>query len=99
MLKEKKYKKGDVVTIKLISGEELLGSFREETESHLTVANPSVLGADAKGGMGLFPWIISAKNDLVSIKHSTIATTAETSTEIADNFTKATSGIEIIRAK
>ena len=98
MLKENNFKKGEVVTIKLISGEELLGKFVEESKEELTVKSPSVLGADAKGGMGLFPWIISAKNDTVSIKHSTIATTAETSKEIADNFTKATSDIQIVSA-
>jgi hypothetical protein len=96
MLKSNNYKKNDIVTIKLISGEELLGKFVEESKDEFTVKSPSVLGADAKGGMGLFPWIISAKNDTVPIKHSTIATTAETSKEIADNFTKATSEIQIV---
>ena len=97
MLKQKERKKGDVITIKLVSGEELLGSFVEDNEKELTVTNPSVLGADPKGGMGLFPWIISAKNDQAAIKHSTIATVADTSREIADKFRESTTGITIAK--
>lgn len=96
MLKEKQFKKGEIVTIKLNSGEELLGSFREESDTHFTVSNPSVIGADAKGGMGLFPWIVSSKSDVIPIKKVSIATVVETSKDIADNFTRATSGIQII---
>lgn len=96
MLKSKTiFKKNDIITIKMISGEELIGKFIEDNDTHLTVKNPSVLGTD-QNGAGIFPWILSASNDTVSIRHSTIAVLAACTKDIADKFLEVISDIKIV---
>lgn len=94
MLVNKK-KKGDVVTLVLTNGVEVLGRFEEITdEGKMVLRKPSQLFMNPENGeLGLTPWCISS--EVVGFSDSAIAGEGETQKSIADNYIQATSDIKI----
>lgn len=97
MLITKPLEKNDVVTIKLMNGEEILGRYEGEDDTSLTVSRASVVAANPDGQMGLVPWMMSASPEKVNINKTTIVAYLPTVEEIAKVFTNATSSIQIVK--
>ena len=79
MLIDKGFSAGDVITIKLTSGEELIAKLIEETTSHYKITKPMVM-ASTPQGLGLMPYIITvdldkdlklSKNNINIVDHTT----------------------------
>jgi hypothetical protein len=94
MLLNKPITAGTTITIKLISGEELLARYESENETTLNVSKPAVLTANANG-MGMMPWVISAQNTQVKLNKHTVVAWVATDDEIARSFVQATSSIKL----
>lgn len=94
MIIDKPIDKGSVITVKLISGEELLARFDSETDQHIVVSKPSVIAATADN-IGLVPWMISAQTRNVKLNKSAVVTYVATDEELAKNFINATSSIMV----
>ena len=62
MLIDKGISAGDIVTIKLTSGEELIAKLTEETTLHYKICKPMVL-ANTPQGLGLMPYVITINLD------------------------------------
>tara|TARA_B100000676_G_C17556226_1_gene569914 strand:- start:288 stop:608 length:321 start_codon:yes stop_codon:yes gene_type:complete len=93
MLIEAPYKIGDVITIKLSSGEELVGKFEEEDDKTIKVNKPLTLVAGQKG-IGLQQFLFTADmNRSYRIKQSAISLIHITRKEFADAYTSQTSNI------
>jgi hypothetical protein len=93
MLIEAPYKVGDVVSLKLSSGEEILGRLEAEKENNVTLKKPMVLIAQEKG-LGLAPFMFSVSPDGKFVMKSTaISCMAKTESEIAKQYVATTSGI------
>ena len=60
MLLDKPIKKNDIISLKLLTGEEVIAQFQEETDNELIVSKASIVAANPQGGLGLVPWIISS---------------------------------------
>ena len=58
MLIEAQYKVGDVVSIKLSSGEEMIARLEEENDKEVILAKPYILIA-AQNGMALAPYMFN----------------------------------------
>ena len=72
MLIEPAYKLGDVITIKLTSGEELVGKFEADDDKTIKVNKPLTLVASEKG-IGLQQFLFTADIDKsYTIKHQAI---------------------------
>ena len=97
MLIAKPIEKKDVVTIKMMNGEEILGRFESETDEELIVSRASVVAANPDGKMGLVPWLMSASPEKVSINKGTVVAYLPTVEEIAKVFTEATSSIQLVK--
>ena len=97
MLIQKPIKKNDVVTVKLITGEEILGRFEGEDEDGLHVSRASVVAANPEGGLGLVPWMMSSMPEKISINKSTVVTYGQTADAIADKFIEATTNITLAK--
>ena len=97
MLVTSNYKVGDVVTLKLSNGEELVGKLTENTDSEYVVTRPLVFSMNPQNGQAmLVPWLMSVdpKNSHpISITKSNVLAVTKTIKEISDNYTQATSGI------
>jgi hypothetical protein len=97
MLIAKPIEKNDVVTIKLMNGEEVLGRFESENDDELVVSRASVVAANPDGKMGLVPWLMSASPEKISINKSTVVAYLPTVEEIAKVFAEATSSIQVVK--
>ena len=89
--------KNDIISLKLLTGEEIIAQFQEETESTIDVTRASIVAANPQGGLGLVPWMMSSAPDKISINKSTVVTFSKTVEAIADKFIEATTNISIAK--
>ena len=94
-------KDGDVVTLKMSSGEELLGAFVSEDATAYTIDRPVTLSVGPKGGPALTPYLMTvnpANTRNLKINKSLVVCVANTDKELADQYTSALSGIQVAPA-
>jgi hypothetical protein len=95
MLLDLGVKSGDVVTIKLTSGEELVAHLVEERDAFLKVARPLVL-TGGQQGIGMVPYLFTVDPErTVKINKATVVVLEPSDKEAASQYTKATTGIII----
>ena len=93
-----KFKKGDVITIKLISAEEVIAEVIEDNENDIVVKKPMTLVISQKG-MGLQPYMITPDvQDRLHFHKQNILSMAKTAKDFSDAYLGQTSGIEIAGA-
>jgi hypothetical protein len=96
MLISKGVTKGEVITLKLTSGEELVAKLSEETDTHYKLSRPMVIGQGPQGP-GLMPYLFTVSPDKVIGLLKTTVTVAEGTDEMfAKQFLESTSGIKLI---
>jgi len=89
------YKKGDVVSIKLASGEEVLGTLEEEKGDSLIVSKPRMIAA-MEQGIGLAPFMFSVNLDgKCEFKAQSILCITKTEEGFARQYTQHTTGIQV----
>lgn len=95
MLFEKKYSDGDVVTLKLSSGEEVIGKFVSEDMMCITLSKCLMIAMTAKGpAMAPILMTVDPDKDLTFNKNNiTVITTSDK--DIAAQYTTQTTGIAI----
>jgi hypothetical protein len=96
LLEKTRFDENDVVTIKLVSGEEVLGKFIVDDGSTITLDKPLMLAMNQKG-MGLVPLLVTVNPDtkLKFNKHGVTLMT-HSDDEIAKQYTYQTTGIQPI---
>lgn len=95
MLIETPYKDGDTVSLKLSSGEEIVGRLDEETATRFVLHKPMVLIMQQQG-LGLAPFMFSVSPDAkFNILATTVTCVAKTEGEIADQYIASTSNIQM----
>jgi hypothetical protein len=93
MLLKTSYKVGDVVTVKLISGEELVGKFESEDDKSLTLHYPLTLIATEKG-LGLQQFLFTAEvARSYTIRHAAYSICVPTAKQFAESYSNQTSAI------
>ena len=93
MLVEIEFKKGDTVSLKLASGEEIVGHFNQRVTGGYELIKPMVLIANEKG-LGLAPFMYSVSPDgKFVLNANTVTCVGKTDGEIAKQYTATTSGI------
>ncbi len=97
MLLDKPIKKNDIITLKLLTGEEVIGQFQEDTDGQLIVSKASIVAANPQGGLGLVPWMMSSMPEKISINKDTVVTYGQTAEAIADKFLEATTNITLAK--
>ena len=93
MIIEKGLSVGDVITIKLPSGEEVIAKLVEETDTYIKVSKPRVL-TSAQGGIGLAPFIFTVNPDKdIKMYKSPFVVMELTEPDYASQYISGTSGI------
>ncbi len=94
MLVEVSFKKGDTTSLKLASGEEIVGRFENKVTGGYEVTKPMVLIANQEG-LGLAPFMFSVDPDhsKFKIKANAIVCIARTEEGLAKQYTEKTTGI------
>lgn len=89
-----KFKATDIVTMKLVTGEEIIARYVEGTEQYVKVNKPLVLSITPQGP-AMTPFLFTAEinSDIELPKHAVIALAA-TDKSTANQYIKGTSGIQ-----
>lgn len=95
MLIDKGVAAGEVITIKLTSGEEVVAKLVEETPTHYKLARPMVLSMSPQG-VGMMPYLFTVSPDKeVRLNKATITMVEATDKMFADQFIQSTTGIKL----
>jgi hypothetical protein len=95
MLISKGFSEGEVVTLKLTSGEEIVAKLVEDGPLHYKLKNPQVIGMGPKGP-GLMPYLFTVNPDVeVKLQKSTVTVAEATDAQFAKQFIESTTGIKL----
>ena len=95
MLIDKGVAIGEVVTLKLTSGEEIVDKLVEEGPMHYKLSHPQVIGMGPKGP-GLMPYLFTVSPDKeVRLSKGTVVVIEATDKSFADQFIQSTTGIAL----
>jgi hypothetical protein len=95
MLIDKGVSQGEVITLKLTSGEEIVAKLVEETSNYYKLSRPMVIGMGAKGP-GLMPYLFTVSPDKeVKLLKNTVTVAEATDKQFADQFIESTTGIKL----
>ena len=98
MFVTKKFDQQDVVTLKLGSGEEILGKYVSDDMMSITLNKPLMIAMTAKGpAMAPILITVDPEKDLTFAK-SQVTVIAETDKEIANQYVYQTTGIQPVTA-
>jgi DhnA family fructose-bisphosphate aldolase class Ia len=96
MLIDKGVTVGEVVTIKLTSGEELVAKLVEDGANYLKLGRPMVLTMGQQG-LGMVPYLFTVSPDKdVKLNRSTVTVVEASAKEFADAYTQQTTGIKLV---
>jgi len=96
MLLNKGFSSNEVVSIKLLSGEEIVARFVEETATGYVLSKPTVVTMSQQG-IGLMPFMITIDPDRdVVINSGAVSSINATEKLFADQYIQGTTGIKII---
>jgi hypothetical protein len=95
MLLSKQLKIGDVVSIKLLTGEEVIARYEGEEDDSIILSKAATLAANPQGGLGIIPWMMSANPEKLYINTNAIIAKAPTDKELADTYIASTTNIQI----
>jgi len=98
LLEKNTIAEGDVITIKLISGEEVIGKYIKDDEQFLTLEKPLMLAMSQKG-VGMAPVLVTVNPDTrLKFNRQSIMITAHSDNEIAKQYMYQTTGIQPVSA-
>jgi len=94
MLKTNKFNNGEIISAKLISGEEIVAKLGEETDATYEFQRPVSLSIGPQGA-ALTPYMItaSAENLIIVVDKNKVIAVAEAQKEVCAEYTKATTGL------
>lgn len=86
---------GEIVTLKIVTGEELIGKLTEIGDDYYMIHRPLVLVMSAQG-LGLQQWTFTANVDKAfKISKDKIIMIAETVKEMSSQYIEGTTGIKL----
>jgi hypothetical protein len=95
MLINRGIKEGEVITLKLTSGEEIIARFVEDTAHGYKISKPTSITVTPQGlGLVPFAFTVSPNDDIVIKEHAVIMMTA-TEKQFADQYLQGTTGIKL----
>ena len=93
MLINTPHKIGDIVTLKLFSGEELVGKLHEETDTLLKIKTPLTL-VMSQQGLGLQQYLFTVDPDApLPLERRAVVTITKTHDQFAKVYQERTSGL------
>jgi hypothetical protein len=96
MLIDKGVSVGEVITLKLTSGEEIVARLSAETDSFYKLSRPMVIGMGQQGP-GLMPYLFTVNPEKeVKLLKTTVTVAEATDKAFADQFIQTTTGIKLV---
>lgn len=96
MLIDKGVTVGEVITLKLTSGEEIVAKLVAETDSFYKLSRPMVIGMGQQGP-GLMPYLFTVNPEKeVKLLKTTVTVVEATDKAFANQFIQTTTGIKLV---
>jgi hypothetical protein len=97
MLINKGYSSGDVVSFKLVNGDEVVAKIVEQTGDSFTISRPCTVVPGPQGGLGLVQSLFSGDiNKDIVLQKEHIMLHSKTTLEIEKHYLKTTTGIQLV---
>jgi hypothetical protein len=94
MLIEKPIAEGDVVSIKLINGDELIARLEKDDHNGITINRPLALTMSS-GGLGMIPWVFLGAKESMTLKREHVFVMIPSKKDAADQYMQGTTGIAL----
>jgi hypothetical protein len=96
MLISKGFSSGDIVTIKLINGDEIIARFVSEDSDMITLNRPLALTM-SKDGLGMIPWVFLGEDDKVTLDKKNTFFIVSSKKDAAKQYVEGTTGISLLK--
>lgn len=95
LIEPSSYSVGDIITMKLVTSEEVIGKLTEVSDTDFVVAKPLAVMM-AQQGFGLVPYILTVSPETpIRFSKTTIVSMGKTLKEVASEYIKQTTGLHI----
>ena len=91
---KKDFSNGDIVSIKLINGDEIIARFESEDADTITISRPLALTMSGQG-LGMIPWVFLGKEDSITLRKKNTFFVVASKGEAAKQYTEGTTGIAL----
>lgn len=94
MLISKGISVGEIVSIKLISGEEIISKLEEENTDYIKVSRPLTVSLGPQG-LGMIPFVFLAQAETIKLNMNHVMVLAPAKKDAADQYLQGTTGIAL----
>jgi hypothetical protein len=94
MLIDKGISQGEVVSLKLINGDEIIARFETETSDEIKIEKPLALTMSGQG-LGMIPWMFLGAKESITLKKSHVFCMVPSKKDAADQYMQGTTGIAL----
>lgn len=94
MLLNKFIASGDVVSLKLVNGDEIIARLESETTDEIKINRPLAITV-SQTGLGMMPWLFLGDSDNVTLKKSHVFVMMASKKDAADQYVQGTTGIAL----
>jgi hypothetical protein len=94
LLINKGFSNGDIISLKLINGDELIARFESETSDDITIDRPLALTM-SRDGLGMIPWMMLGDKSSITLKKSHVFAVVSSQKDAADQYMQGTTGIAL----
>ena len=94
MLINKGFSKGDVVSLKLVNGDEIIARYEESTTDNITITSPLAITLGAQG-LGMIPWLFLGESSTFTLSKNHVFTTVASKAEAASQYLENTTGLAL----
>jgi hypothetical protein len=96
MLISKPMSAGDVVSIKILNGDELIARLESDDKDSITISRPLALTMGT-GGLGMIPWVFLGNSEKITLQRSHIFFVVPSKKDAADQYVEGTTGIALVK--
>lgn len=94
MLIEKPIANGDVVSLKLLNGDEIIARYEGETSTEIKINRPKALTVNAQG-LGMIPWLFLGDKDTLTLQKAHVFCMVPSQKDAANQYMQGTTGIAL----
>jgi hypothetical protein len=94
MLIDKGVTTGDVVSIKLINGDEIIARLERDDHEGITIDRPLALTMSGQG-LGMIPWVFLADKSTMTLKREHVFVMLPTKKDAVTQYIQGTTGIAL----
>lgn len=85
---------GEIVSIKLITGDEIIAKLEDESTDYIKISRPLMI-VPGPDGLGMIPYVFLAQNELMKIQMDHVIILSPSKKDAADQYIQGITGIAL----